>query len=248
MTHNSILNNFSFRFLVRAINEELGQIVFKAKCYQHLKTTEDELNYILKRLMPRWNVMFNSNAFSELYKANTYITIATYLNKYGYQDDYITQKAIEGLAKIKNDDFGFLPSHQYKKAAQAIAFLKAPVTYHKRKPQIKATVTQYRKGDLFAIHFNGYYCAGIINSVEDIYERVSVLTYEKVFENEPNINELKNVPFLKNKHSIVNLNYIIDPAGQFKLLDNIPWKTQQHSFIISDIDDYLTDLKMSTLN
>ena len=244
MTHKGILENFSFRFLTRVLGEEIGTLVFKAKCYRHLKTPEEELNYILEHLMLRWNTVYNSKNYSDLYKYNTYITIATYLNKYGYKDKHSTKKAIEGLTKLKNDEFGLLPKHQYKKAEQAITFLSLPVHYRTKKPGFIETVTQFRKGDLFSIKFEGYYCAAIINNVQNIYESVEVYTFEKVFVNEPTISDLKDLSFLKDKHSIATLNYINDPAGQFKLIENTEWETQKHSLIISDIYSYLNDLKV----
>ena len=247
MTHKSILENFSFRFLVRALEEELGAILFRAKCYRHLKTPEEELNYILEQLLPRWNIMFDSKDFSEVYKYNTYITMATYLNNYGYQNDGITKKAVAGLTKLKNDEFGLLPAHQYKKAEKAIALLEAPVAYHTKKPGYKATVTQFRQGDVLSIKCKGFYYAAIINEVTDVYESVSVCTYEKIFEDEPTLSDLQNIPFLKDIHSISNLNYIQDPAGQFKLIENIKWEPIKYSLIASKIDEYLNDLKMCRL-
>lgn len=223
MTHSVILNNFSLPWLVRAIEEELGKLVFMAKCYRNLTTPEQELAYILERFIPlRWRYVFDAKDASEQYKYQVYITIAVFLNKYGYQDEYITQKAITGLKMFKENAFGMMPSHQYKKAEKAMLFLKETVAYHTKKPGYKATITQYRAGDVLAIKIGEVYAVAVVVAIQCINETPVLEVYKGTFTTKPSLTDLSNLgPVVEAHYMVGNLNYLPDMAHQISCIGSI---------------------------
>lgn len=242
MTLKGILDNFSRRFLARALEEEMSRIVFQAKCYRNLDTPEKEQTYILENVMARWNTALENVDTSPVYKSHIYITLAAYLQKFGYADAVITQAAIDGLRKFEADEYGFMPSHQYKKALKAIEVLSAPTEYHTKKPGYKATVTQYRAGDVMSLQFGQAYAAAYVIDVSDIYEALNVAVYNKAFDAKPTLDNLKGVGWHDRAYHISNLNYNPDPAGQIELIATLPDLYDGKSVLVgSDIYSFLRD-------
>ncbi|MGB0908099.1 MAG: hypothetical protein ACPGVT_11445 [Maricaulaceae bacterium] len=241
MTLKGILDNFSRRFLVRILDEELSQIVFVAKCYRNLDTPAKELAFILENVMPRWNTALKDESLGPVYTSQIYITLAAYLRKFGYADPFITASAIEGLRKFEGDEYGFMPSHQYKKAVKAIELLSAPAEYHTKKPGHKATVTQYRAGDRLSIRLGDKYAAAYVTEVTDVYEALLMAVYDNLFDAKPTAKDLAGIGWTGEAYRVSNLNYNPDPAGQFDLIGNTPDLYEEKTgWIGSDIYSFLS--------
>ncbi len=243
MTHKVILDNFSLDWLSRSIEEELGLLIISAKCSQSLENPCQELDYILEKLIPlRWINVFESNELSEKYKYQTYITIATILNKYGYKNDTLYAKAIEGLRMYKDDKFDLLPSHQYKKAEKAIELLSSEVRYHTKKPTYKKTITQFRVGDVLSIKVGNAYTATIVKKIDRVNETPILEVYKAKFDKKPSLDDLRNVKLVDALYFVSKLNYLPDLAHQIELIENIPTNYEFKSYPVGNIFDFIKSL------
>ncbi|WP_282081566.1 hypothetical protein [Aquimarina algiphila] len=243
MTHKVILDNFSLDWLSRSIDEELGLLIFNAKCSRSLETPDKELDYILENFINlRWVNVFESTELSEKYKYQTYITIATILNKYGYKNDALYGKAIEGLKMFKDDKFGLLPSHQYKKAEKAIELLSSEVKYHTKKPTYKKTITQFRVGDVLSIKIGNVYTVVVVKKIDRINETPILEVYNAKFDKKPSLDDLKNVGLVDGQYFVSKLNYLPDMAHQIELIDTISTNYEFKGYPVGNVFDFIKRL------
>jgi hypothetical protein len=240
MTHKAILENFSTRWIERSVREEIEGLVFQAKCYRNLDSPEKELNYILEKLLLRWNHVEQSEDLNALYKAQTRIALATYLHVNGYQDEKLTEQTVAHLTQMKNDDFGLMPSHQYKKVDKAIELLTSPPKYKKTKPGYKASITQFRKGDVIAIqHLDKYYVA-VCSRVNYVNESPSLRIVNQVFDSKPKLEDIQ-FEFIKDAYIVSTLNYLPDIAHQYFLIGHTEVEENKGG-IVCDFFKVLEDL------
>lgn len=241
ISHKVITDNFSFAWLNRAIEEELTQLIFYAKSPK-AGNPDEELTFILDQLLSlRWNMLFNSMEVSDEYKYAAYISIATMLNKYGYKDETIYAKAVEGLSKIRDDEFGYRPMHEYKKADNAIAMFESDVEYHPKKPTPKTSITQYRIGDIFSIQLGKQYAVAQVKKIDRVNEAPIVEIYHGLFEQIPSIDEVHSLELSGTQNLVDGLNYLPDMAHQFKLIATIKTDGKAERMGVANIFRFVAD-------
>ncbi len=223
MTHEALLNNFSLRWLRRAIESELLEIIAGVSRTDNEKQLEYVVKYFLRL---RWNCVFDAHEqeVSKEYKNKAYITIAIYLHKYGLYYAPINERAIEALQSLLKDENGLMPKHMYKKAEFAISLLQSKPTHKPKKVSntvhvYKRELTQFRVGDVFSIQLeNKKFAVAVVKHIEGFNEIPVVEAYQEQFDEKPELKLLEGKVLGPEQWMVSNLVNIPDLSNQMKLV------------------------------
>lgn len=225
MTHQQILDKLASKYLVKSIDEDLARLTFEAMCYE--ENIDKQLSYILPKLLNRWNCILKADkSISDNYKNITFLALAILLNKYGFIDTGINNTAIKAIDELNknvalSDDF-FMKSEEIK---QFIFSTPLPL---KRKPTVPESITFYRAKDVISIQLENRFYAAYIHKISGINESPIVEFYDKIFDKNPTLKELENLPAKGQLSagnvtricyfSISGMKYLPDLANQIQLV------------------------------
>lgn len=237
MTHQQILDKLAAKSLVKAIDEDLARLTFHAMCYEK-DSTNNQLLYILPRLLKRWNCILNASEISGNHKQITILALSILLHKYGFKDSEIETKAIKAIdflnkEVVLSDDF-------FRKSEEIKQFILSAPTPLKRKPSIPESITFYRKGDVISIQIENQFYIAYIHKISGANESPILEFYDGVFNKIPAWEDVKALPAkgqLYNdgterisKFSVYGFKHMPDTANQIQLIkacaDNPP--SSQH--------------------
>jgi hypothetical protein len=226
MTHQQVLDKLAAKHLVKSIDDDLATLVFKAMCYEK-NDTNNQLLYILPRLLDRWNCILNDDdTVSDIYKQKTALALSILLHKYGFRDKDLISKSMEAIDELNNnvvlgDDF-FRKTEEIKKLLTS-----TPITL-KRKPAFVESITFYREKDVISIHLENRFYAAYIHEISGVNESPIIEFYDGVFDRIPTLEELKNLPAKGmlytdgvkriSLHSVYGMKHQPDLANQIHLI------------------------------
>lgn len=228
MTHQQILDKLASKYLVQSIDEDLARLTYYAMCFDKNNYIDNQLNYILPRLMLRWDcILFaDKDAVTDNYKLITTLALCIQLHKYGFSSKDLAEKAIKAIDKLNNgvvlsDDF-FRKSEEIKKVINS-----TPVQL-KRKPTIPENVTFYREKDVVSIQLDNKFYSAYIHKLTETNGSPIIEFYNGVFDKMPTIKELDkltakgevyNDGIERVSHfSVSGMKFLPDLANQVKLI------------------------------
>ncbi|WP_128414734.1 hypothetical protein [Flavobacterium sp. Root901] len=223
MTHQQILDKLAAKHLVKSIDDDLARLTFSAMCYQ--KDMVSQLDYLLPKLLNRWNCALNAVEVSNNYKQITILALSVLLHKYGFKDETISKRAIAAVDLLNkevvlSDDF-------FRKSEEIKQFILSSPTPLKRKPSVPENITFYRQGDVISIELENHYYAAYIHEISDTNESPLLEFYDHVFDKVPTLRELENLPAKGQlfdgvmriaKFSVHGIKYNPDLANQIQLI------------------------------
>lgn len=232
MTHKQILESLSASKVVQAIDEDLARLTFRALCF---KSEDEQCGAILSQLLLRWNCILQAEeGISDNYKNITVLAIAVLLHKYGYAEATLTDRALRAIDLLNKSVA--LSDHFFHRSGEIKKFICSEPVRLKRRPSQPESVTFYRPKDLISIQLEQKFYAAYIHSDSGVNESPVIEFYNGVFDHQPTIDEVVNLPAIGNQYQddtervsyfrISGMKFLPDPANQIQLIasaiDKVP--------------------------
>ncbi|PSL49481.1 hypothetical protein CLV51_101815 [Chitinophaga niastensis] len=252
MTHKQILDKLAAKYLVLSIDEDLATLTFYAMCYDKHHSIDNQLSYILPKILLRWNCVLNADKnISANYKQKTILALAILLHKYGFADKQITEKALTAIDDLNNavalsDDF-------FRKADEIKAFINTTPVPLKKKPTTPENITFYREQDVVAIQLDGKFYAAYIHKLTGPNESPIIEFYDGTFDKVPALEELDGLNARGqvyndgvarvSLYSISGMKYLPDLANQIQLISACVEKKPSNNHLAKSVGLYaMSDL------
>jgi hypothetical protein len=192
MTHKQILDKLAAKYLVQSIDDDLALLTFYAMCYDQHDSIDNQLSYILPKLLLRWNCILNGGQdISANYKQRTVLALATLLHKYGFGDKQITENALAAIDNL--NEAVALSDEFFRKSDDIKKLLNSEPVPLKRKPTTPESITFYRKQDVVAIQLDGKFYAAYIHELTGVNESPVIEFYDGIFDKVPTLEELERL-------------------------------------------------------
>ena len=103
MNHKQILDKMAAGSLVTTLDQEVARLCFTAMAGHKNNWVDDKLEYIVSRLMPRWECLPNHHSAESNLVEVFNVVLATILHKYGFQVKSITDTAVESIVRLNKN-------------------------------------------------------------------------------------------------------------------------------------------------
>ena len=228
MNHKQILDKMAAGNLVTTLDQEVARLTFTAMAGHKNNWIDNKLDYVITRLMPRWNSLVKHHAQESVRVEIFNIVLAIILHKYGFQVQKITDAAIESIERLNKKTI--LSDSFFHKEDEIKSFLIDKPKELTRYPRQAWPLTYYRPKDIVSFEVDGKYIAAYVYGYSSSAPIVAF--FDLIFEKPPFVEQLvgqraygksyaeSERPDIKyfEKYAINGMTYIPDPAEQITII------------------------------